>query len=65
MDSYCRRRWTGRAALELYSLATKGTQESEVQPHEPKVDGRGKVKFQFEFANGEELRLKLYEHLKY
>ena len=25
----------------------------------------GKVKFQFEFANGEELRLKLYEHLKY
>ena len=24
----------------------------------------GKVKFQFEFANGEVLRLKLYEHLK-
>lgn len=24
----------------------------------------GKVKFQFEFPNGEVLRLKLYEHLK-
>jgi hypothetical protein len=24
----------------------------------------GKVKFQFEFENGEVLRLKLYEHLK-
>lgn len=25
---------------------------------------KGKVKFQFEFLNGEVLRLKLYEHLK-
>ena len=25
----------------------------------------GKVKFQFEFENGEVLRLKLYEHLKF
>ena len=25
---------------------------------------KGKVKFQFEFQNGEVLRLKLYEHLK-
>lgn len=25
---------------------------------------KGKVKFQFELANGEVLRLKLYEHLK-
>jgi len=25
---------------------------------------KGKVKFQFEFENGEVMRLKLYEHLK-
>ena len=29
-----------------------------------RLTAKGKVKFQFEFQNGEVLRLKLYEHLK-
>jgi hypothetical protein len=62
--------------LKLCSLATNGTQE--FPPHHPQEplelarllpEGRknphfNRNKFQFEFQNGEVLRLKLYEHLK-
>jgi hypothetical protein len=39
-------------------------QRSTAVPPAPDRGEEGKVKFQFEFQNGEVLRLQLYEHLK-
>ena len=83
MDSYCRRRWTGRcydgmtipiSACAPIACITR-SQNNEftniiiISPNYHRIIHKNnphfnRKKFQFEFENGEVLRLKLYEHLK-
>lgn len=45
-------------------LLPKGRRNPHFNRMNQRSTAAGKVKFQFEFQNGEVLRLKLYEHLK-